>query len=185
MPDPEAVYLTEYDPAWPARFTAAAHWLRDLLDERWIGRIEHVGSTAIPGMIAKPIIDMFVEVPSFELALPNVVPVLTREGCEYFWRDDRPPGHMMFLRHAGPDGARDLHMHMAPPGHKLWERLAFRDYVIAHPNRAAEYAALKQELARRYPEDREAYTAGKGPLVRELTDLALSTESFHARASRS
>lgn len=103
----------------------------------------------------------------------QAVPQLVAEGWDYIWRSDRPPGHMMFIRKLAPHGPRTHHMHMAPRGHKLWERLYFRDYLLQHPDEAQKYAALKQELAEKFTNDREAYTNAKGEYVQQITERAL------------
>src|SRR3954467_5090188 len=107
---PEAVHLVPYDPRWPELFRAEAQRLQELLGPQFVLRFEHIGSTAIPGLSAKPIIDMLIEIPSFESAHMNILPKLQQEGCEYHWRDDRPPGHMYFVRRDAA-GVRTHHVH--------------------------------------------------------------------------
>jgi GrpB-like predicted nucleotidyltransferase (UPF0157 family) len=162
------VELVAYDPRWAEIFRAEAERLRKLLGGEMVLRVEHVGSTGVGGMMAKPVIDMLVEIPSFEAAMGLVLPKLMEEGCEYFWRDDRPPGHMMFIRR-NASGVRTHHIHMAPAGHSLWERVEFRDYLRSHPAEAREYEQLKMRLAAEHPGDREAYTNGKGEYVKRIT----------------
>jgi GrpB-like predicted nucleotidyltransferase (UPF0157 family) len=161
------VHLRSYDPRWPELFRAEAERLRHLLGNAVVNRIEHVGSTAVPRIIAKPVIDMLVEIPSFKTAERDIVPTLREEGWEYIWRDDRPPGHMMFIRRAS-DGRRTHHVHMAPAGHSLWERVLFRDYLRSHPQEASRYEQLKIRLASLYAADSEAYTEAKGAYVKEI-----------------
>jgi len=174
------VVLTEYDPKWLELFEQEAKHLLDLLGKTLVLRIEHVGSTAIPGMPAKPIIDMLVEVPSFEQAKQEALPRLAVEGYAYCWRDDRPPGHMMFIKRVSPNGPRTHHIHMAPAGHKLWQRLYFRDYLRTHPDEARRYAQIKQDLARQFPTDREAYTNGKSEYINLIASKACyETQEFY------
>lgn len=172
----DAVRLAAYDPRWPEMFRAEASRLRKLLGSAEELRSEHVGSTAVPGLSAKPIIDMLMEVTSFESARQTIIPRLLDDGWEYLWRDDRPPGHMMFIRRDSA-GVRTYHLHMAPAGHPMWERLAFVDYLRSHRDEALNYERLKHQLASEHPEDREAYTAGKGEYVRRITVLALQEEN--------
>lgn len=94
----DPVEIIPYHPTWPRRFDAAARFLRRRFGPRLISDVAHVGSTAIPGMPAKPVLDILVEVASFDDARAHILPPLTAEGWEYIWRDDRPPGHMMFIR---------------------------------------------------------------------------------------
>ena len=166
------IILTDYDPRWPQLFEQEANHLRALLTDDLILRVEHVGSTAIPDMAAKPVIDMLVEIPSFDQAQQMAIPKLQAQGYEYIWRSDRPPGHMMFIKKSSSNGDRTHHLHMAPAGHKLWERLYFRDYLRAQPEEAHHYQQLKRNLANRFPTDREAYTHGKSEYVQRITAKA-------------
>jgi GrpB-like predicted nucleotidyltransferase (UPF0157 family) len=166
----DEVYLVDYDPSWPRQYAEFARWLRDRLGSDVALRIEHYGSTAIPGMPAKPIIDVLVQVPSFTTAKRRVVPRLDGEEWEYWWYSD----HMTFVKREKLMGQRTHHVHMAPRGHPLWEGIVFRDYLRTHPEEAARYAALKRELAKGYREDREGYTQAKTEFVREVTRRAAS-----------
>lgn len=165
------VQLVPYDPRWPEMFRAEAARLRHFLGTAAVLRVEHMGSTALPGLSAKPIIDMLIEIPSFDVALRTIVPKLREERWEYLWRDDRPPGHMVFIRRDGA-GVRTHHLHMAPAGHPMWERLAFRDYLRTHPDEARRYEKLKRQLASTHSGDREAYTEGKAEYVNRITTRA-------------
>ena len=174
----DAVHLVPYDPTWPEMFRAEAQRLRQLLGPQYMLRAEHIGSTAIPGLSAKPIIDILIEVPSFESALVNILPKLQQEGWEYHWRDDRPPGHMYFVRRnaAGP---RTHHLHALTSGPPGWERVAFRDYRRAIPEEPRRYEQLKRELSEKHHLDRETYTEGKGEYIRRITAHALSLITKH------
>ena len=180
----DAIVIADYDPFWPQRFEHEAANLRTILAEELIHRIEHIGSTAIPGMPAKPIIDMLVEISSFDRAKAIAIPRLQAQGYDYIWRSDRPPGHMMFIKRSSPNGPRTHHLHMAPAGHKLWDRVYFRDYLRAHPEEAQRYAQLKRDLANRFPTDREAYTHGKSAYVQYITAKARGmTHDPHPKSS--
>lgn len=165
------IVIMEYDRQWVELFEREAIYLRNLLGEALILRIEHFGSTAIPGMPAKPIIDMLVEIPNFDRIQQEALPKLVDARYEYLWRSDRPPGHMMFVKRS-PDGLRTHHIHMATTGHKFWERLYFRDYLRNHPEEATRYAQLKRDLAAQFLGDREAYTNGKSEYVASITTKA-------------
>ena len=165
----DEIYLVDYDPSWPQQFNEIESWLRDCLGSEIALRVEHYGSTAIEGMSAKPIIDVLVEVPSFSEAKQRAVPLLNSETWEYWWYSD----HMIFIKREKLMGQRTHHIHMAPQGHKLWEGLAFRDYLRTHDNDALRYATLKQELATSYRQDRERYTDAKTIFIKEITSKAL------------
>lgn len=160
----DEVELLPADPAWPQGFAVLSAWLRRQLGPELALRIEHYGSTAVPGLPAKPIIDILLEVPSWALARSRLLPCLAAAGWEYWWYS----GHLVFFRRRGPMGERDCHLHVAPAGHEVWQGLAFRDYLRAHPEAAARYAALKQRLAGEFRHDREAYTQAKTAFVQEI-----------------
>jgi GrpB-like predicted nucleotidyltransferase (UPF0157 family) len=163
------IYLVDYDPSWPAQFDEMADWLRTRLGTDVALRVEHYGSTAIPGMPAKPVIDILVEVPSFAEAKKRVLPCLNEETWEYWWY----AGHMVFFKRKELMGERTHHVHLAPCGHAFWDGLPFRDYLRSHAEDAARYAALKRQLAERHRKDREAYTDSKSEFVREVLSRAM------------
>ncbi|MDV2995882.1 MAG: hypothetical protein N4J56_005536 [Chroococcidiopsis sp. SAG 2025] len=165
------IVIVEYDRKWVELFEQEAIYLRNLLGKASILRIEHFGSTAIPGMPAKPIIDILVEIPSFDRIQQEALPKLVDAGYEYLWRSDRPPGYMMFVKRSS-DGKRTHHIHMATAGNTLWERLYFRNYLCSHPEEATRYARLKRDLSQKFPGDREAYTNGKSEYVHLITTKA-------------
>jgi GrpB-like predicted nucleotidyltransferase (UPF0157 family) len=122
-----------------------------------------------------------VEVGSLRAARTDVAPILQAQGYDYFWRptfgDDVPPWYAFFIRR-GPQGTRTHHIHMVTRLHTFqehWERLLFRDYLIAHPKIAQEYAQLKMELAAAHPNDRVAYTKGKTAFIQGIMTDAKST----------
>ena len=171
----ETVVLSEYDPAWPARFEAESERLRRLLSGLPIGRIEHVGSTAVPGLCGKPIVDLMVEVPDYGLVRDRIAPILTDAGYEYFWRPLSPgdPGidYAWFIRR-DTAGRRSHHVHMAPAASPYWDRVTFRDRLRADPDLAAEYAAVKRSALRESGGDRAAYARAKGPFIRRVLATA-------------
>ena len=168
----EEVAVVPYDPVWPRMFDEEKRHLRKCLPSRLIRRIEHFGSTAIPGLAAKPIVDVLVEVSSLEATKARIAPVLEAQGYDYFWRpthgDDGPPFYAWFIKRNSA-GVRTHHIHMVESDFEHWERLLFRDYLIDHPKTAKEYEALKLALARDYPNDRVAYTKGKTEFVVSVT----------------
>lgn len=161
---PAPVYVVPYDPSWPARFVAEREALARVLAPWLAGPIEHIGSTAVPGLVAKPVIDIMGAVESLEASRPALAAV-AELGYVYFpYRED-----IMHWLCKPSDEVRTHHLHLVPYGSPLWrERLAFRDRLRADPDVAAEYAALKLELAVRYQLDREAYTDAKEPFVRRV-----------------
>jgi GrpB-like predicted nucleotidyltransferase (UPF0157 family) len=171
----EEVEVVEYDPRWPAMFERERDHLRECLPADLVGRIEHFGSTAVPGLPAKPIVDMLVEVRSLDETRRRIAPALEAQGYDYFWRptwgDDTPPFYAWFIRRDGA-GRRTHHVHMVEPDFEHWDRLLFRDYLIAHPDAAAEYGRLKRRLAREHRGDRVAYTEAKTAFIRGVMEKA-------------
>ncbi|RCV90122.1 GrpB family protein [Billgrantia montanilacus] len=164
----EPVHLMDYDPVWPARFDAERTRLLerfpdDLLD------VQHIGSTAISGMPAKPIIDVMAGVASMAMADALFDPLLdygyvTSQEFNASLTDRR-----WFMRHA--NGQRTHHLHVVVHDGDLWnKRLAFRDTLRSDAALSARYAALKRELASCHREDREAYTRAKGDFVRSIVE---------------
>jgi GrpB-like predicted nucleotidyltransferase (UPF0157 family) len=178
------VALAPYDPRWPEWFRREEAHLRACLPPELLGRIEHFGSTAVPGLAAKPIVDMLVEVTDLGAARARIAPVLEAQGYDYFWRpthgDDGPPFYAWFVKRDPGSGVRTHHLHMVE-GHftEHWDRLLFRDYLVAHPEVAQEYARLKARLALDHPNDRVAYTRGKTEFVVRVTEQAMR---FFAKA---
>jgi GrpB-like predicted nucleotidyltransferase (UPF0157 family) len=167
----DEVRLVEYDPSWPAQYEVMADWLRKTIPPEVLLRVEHFGSTAIPGMPAKPVIDILLEVPSFREARRKLIPIFNQPECEYWGYDD----HILFIKRKEFLGTRTHHIHAAPSGGRFWERIAFRDYLRTHPDDAKRYAALKNGLASPHATDREAYTDAKGSFIQEITAKALKT----------
>jgi GrpB-like predicted nucleotidyltransferase (UPF0157 family) len=167
----EEVAIVPYDPAWPELFRLEKEHLLACLPRELLGRIEHFGSTAVPGLAAKPVVDMLVEIRSADTARERIVPVLESQGYDYFWRPefDGPPFYHWFIKRDAR-GARTHHIHMVEAVSRLWDRLLFRDHLIACPAIAADYAALKRRLAEDHRHDRIAYTKAKSDFITSVTE---------------
>jgi GrpB-like predicted nucleotidyltransferase (UPF0157 family) len=165
----EPIIVIDYDPSWPQLF--------ETLRSRIIGAlgtltaaIEHVGSTAVPGLAAKPIIDIDVLLKTTH-DFPVVVQRLADIG--YFHRGDLGiPEREAFLT---PPNDVPHHVYVCPPCSREFQRhVVFRDYLRAHPNVADVYGRLKKELAVQFPDNRSAYVAGKSEFVAEVMNLAVA-----------
>jgi GrpB-like predicted nucleotidyltransferase (UPF0157 family)/ubiquinone/menaquinone biosynthesis C-methylase UbiE len=171
----EEVSVLPYDPEWPRLFREERERLLACLPRDLVGRVEHFGSSAVPGLPAKPIIDMLVEVTSLDETRRRIVPALEALGYEYFWRptwgDDTPPFYAWFIKR-NAQGERTHHIHMVEKHFEHWERLLFRDFLIAHPEEAAAYGRLKLRLADEHPGDRVAYTDGKANFIKRVMERA-------------
>jgi GrpB-like predicted nucleotidyltransferase (UPF0157 family) len=168
----EEVDIVPYNPAWPRMFEEERSHLLATLPPELIKRVEHFGSTAIPGLAAKPIVDILVEVTSLEETKRRIAPILEAQGYDYFWRpthgDDGPPFYAWFIKRDSA-GVRTHHIHMVESDFEHWDRLLFRDYLIQRPEIAKEYENLKLDRARDYPNDRIAYTNGKTEFIVRVT----------------
>jgi GrpB-like predicted nucleotidyltransferase (UPF0157 family) len=162
-----------HDPAWADRFSEAAHELAEALGA--LASVHHIGSTAVPGLHAKPIIDLLVatsDLAHVDARTPAIVALgyealgeYGLAGRRYFRRDDE-------------DGERTHHLHVWRVGDPaLLRHLAFRDYLLAHPDVAAEYGALKRRLAERHAEDIESYIEGKDAFVKAVEADALAWQA--------
>ena len=152
-------------------------WLRREVGPEIALRIEHYGSTAVPGMPAKPVVDILVEVPSFRKVKERALRCTNDETWEYWWYSD----HMVFFKRKKLMGERLYHIHIAPAGHVVWNAIAFRDYLKAHSEEAERYVALKRKLAVSYAQDREGYTEAKTEYVKEITAKALTEGGYDQR----
>ena len=175
----DEITLVDYDPAWPARFAEEVERIQAALGDSVVA-IEHFGSTAVPGLSAKPVIDLLVAVRSLPEARTRAVSALEALGYAY-WRDDPAPDRLFFVKGLPPNGPRTHHVHVVDLSvshdprlgeFTFADRLLFRDYLRAHPDEAVRYAELKRELARQFSEDREAYTSGKTEYVYSIMQKA-------------
>jgi GrpB-like predicted nucleotidyltransferase (UPF0157 family) len=167
MTDEAPIVVVPYDSAWPYQFDQERRDLERVLDNWLVEPIEHVGSTAVPGLAAKPVIDIMAGVESLETSR-SAIAVLSDIG--YCYSPYRPDVEHYFCK---PSPAfRTHHLHLVPYGSAGWnDRLAFRDYLRCHPSVAREYEQLKYELAEQYRLDREAYTEAKGPFVARVLQV--------------
>ncbi len=158
------VHVVAYDQSWPALFEAERTILSEILRPWLTGPIEHVGSTAVPGLPAKPVIDLMAGVDTLEASRSALRPL---EDFGYHYAPYRAE-LMHWLCKPGLY-VRTHHLHLVPFRSPLWdERLRFRDCLRSTPAVADEYAALKYQLAEIHRFDREAYTQAKGAFIAQV-----------------
>jgi GrpB-like predicted nucleotidyltransferase (UPF0157 family) len=158
------VRVVAYDQQWPRLFEQAAAELGDALGPHALS-VQHVGSTAVAGLSAKPILDVLVGIPNFENGR-QLIPILQKLGYEYRPHEEIPDRHY-FRRGSGR--VRTHHLSLAvPDSHHYRVTIAFRDALRRDPELLREYADLKADLAARFPYDRESYLAGKSPFVQRV-----------------
>lgn len=173
----EEVDIVPYDLRWPEMFGSEKDHLLACLPNDLIRRVEYSGSTAVPGLAAKPVLDVLVEVADLQATRDRIAPVLEAQGYDYFGRpthgDDGPPFNAWFIKRDPGTGVRTHHIHMVEAGFvEHWDRLLFRDYLVAHPQVALEYQRLKLHLPSAHPRDRVAYTKGKTEFIVRVTEEA-------------
>lgn len=161
------VLLEEHNPAWKAHYEEEKEFLASVFSGKLV-RISHIGSSSVPGLLAKPTVDILLEAAG-DADLDAVTERLQDEG----YAVNTPKGDLiMYLKGYTPQGfqGQAFHIHVRHSGD--WGELYFRDYLLAHPETAAEYAALKTALKAQYPHDRDGYTEAKGQFVRACTERA-------------
>lgn len=171
--DLESVEIVQYDPAWPAEYERERDLIADALGNLMVG-IEHVGSTAVPGLGAKPIIDMMVGVRSLADGEKCVAPM---EGLGYEYKGEFGiPGRLYFRKLT--DGLRTHHLHMVEIESDFWQRhLLFRDYLREHPKEGRNYYELKIRLAERFGTDRLGYNEAKTEFIESALARARAAKS--------
>ncbi|MEO7743383.1 MAG: GrpB family protein [Usitatibacter sp.] len=159
----EGLMLTPYSPLWPALFDLERRRLLEIFNDA--AAVEHVGSTAVPGLGAKPIIDVMLGAPDLALVEARI-PALAAEGYRYVPEFEKAmPDRRYFAKLDRPPGK--FHLHAVALDSPFWARhLAFRDALRADESLARKYWRLKQHLAARHPDDRGAYTDAKGDFIR-------------------
>jgi GrpB-like predicted nucleotidyltransferase (UPF0157 family) len=159
---PEPVEVVDYDPTWPDEYERLKLRVLDALRDNVV-RIEHVGSTAVPGLAAKPIVDLYAVV----LDLDRASEQLSAIGYT-------PQGDLGVHGRIGfdwPAGEKRHHLYICRPDHAgLDSVVRFRDRMRSTPNKALEYADLKRELAARHRNDRDAYALGKSHFIEEVIE---------------
>lgn len=164
----QTVYLVDHDPSWHKRFVAQRDVLSQLLSPWLAAPPEHVGSTAVPGLRAKPVVDIAAPVVSLNAA-QAAVPVLETDGW-LFWANDPNRWYRLWFLRPTP-AARTHHLYLMQHDHpELRGLLLFRDALREDPALLKEYAALKERLAEQHPTDRDAYTDAKSDFIRSVVE---------------
>jgi len=165
------IILSEHDPAWAGLYVAERNRIEQAAGRENIVRISHYGSTSVPGLVAKPTIAILLEIRD---GTDTAALIKNLTGIGYLY-DPQPcdyPPHMMFMKGYTPRGfeGQAYHIHVRYSGD--WDELVFRDYLIAHPETAKEYAKVKNRLREKFEFDREAYTRGKSEFILTIMQKA-------------
>lgn len=165
------IILSNYKPVWKKNFLKEKEVVEHAIGIRDIIRINHIGGTAVPGLISKPTIDVLVEIAD-DADTAKIVSNMQLAGYRYLEQPKKPPPHMMFIKGYTEEGFKGqvFHVHVRYGGD--WDELYFRDYLLAHPEIAAEYGRLKMKLKQKYEYDRDAYTDAKTDFIQRINKLA-------------
>jgi GrpB-like predicted nucleotidyltransferase (UPF0157 family) len=176
----QPVEVVDYDRDWPRQYEEERDRIAAAIGDSAVA-IEHVGGTAVPGLPAKPVIDLMVGVEDIERAGPAVAGLINL-GYEYVPEFESQLPDRRYFRRGSPESH---HVHMVPVDSDYFaEHLLFRDWLRAHPQAAEEYGKLKRGLAGRFPLDRDAYRAGKVPFI-EMVVAAARREAVSDQPQRS
>ncbi len=165
------IKLSEHDPKWAGLYWRERDKVAAAAGDENIVRISHIGSTAVSGLIAKPTIDILLEIRE-DCDTEKLKKALVSAGYIFTAQPDNPPPHMMFLKGYTPQGFKGqaYHVHVRYAGD--WGEHYFRDYLKANKNAADEYGRLKTELLGKYEHDRDGYTEAKTEFINKYTALA-------------
>ena len=176
------IILSDYDPAWPEWFEEEKANLERLVGLENIARISHFGSTSVPGLTAKPTVDILLElkgnidIEELVVALPSSEYIcLRREGNSLSEHDE-----IMVIKGYLTDGFAEKIYHIHVRYYGDWDELYFRDYLITHPETAAEYVELKRNLFKDFEHNRDGFTEAKGAFINEITDKAKMIAHYDA-----
>jgi len=174
----DQIALVPYNPQWPDMAKIEIKRLYEILPIKHILDIQHVGSTAIPGILSKPIIDIQIAVDS--LSAIEQIAIDKLKTLDYVdWEDNPDKERMFFVKGMPPYGEkRTHHLHIVEPASKHWQdKINFRDYLRIHPETASEYEKLKIKLAKQYTYDRELYTEAKTKFINDVLNKAKTEKS--------
>jgi len=165
------IILCEYKDIWRENYFAEKAIIEHAIGSQSIVSINHIGSTAVPNMIAKPTIDILLEIKE-DVDISKFISKMRAIGYIYSEQPKNPAPHMMFMKGYTPTGFKGqvFHVHIRFSGD--WDELYFRDYLLKYPEIAEEYGKLKIELQKKYKHDRDGYTDAKTAFIKGITKLA-------------
>ena len=165
------IFIVDYNPDWPRLALIESRNIVKAVGKDVVTRIEHIGSTAIPGLCAKPTIDFLLEI--FEFTNCDLlIKQLHKIGYHFIPKPENPKPHMMFAKGYSESGinGQTFHIHLRYPGD--WDEIVFRDYLRSNYDAALNYSDLKRVLADNYVNDREKYTDNKTDFINRVIRLA-------------
>ena len=169
------IEMFEYNPNWSLIFESEKQLIKSILAHNTILRIEHFGSTSIPNLKSKDIIDIIIEIPSKLLFDKNIIKKMSELDYQFFRQSGFGPDYMIFVKgfHTNGEKAQKFFVHMTVGNHsELWDRIYFRDYLKVHSNIAKQYENLKCKLTKKHSKNRIEYRIGKTEFVKRITEMA-------------
>jgi len=165
------IILSEHKSVWKKNYLKEKAVVEQAVGPRDIVRISHIGSTAVPRLIAKPTIDILVEIKD-DTDTAKIISSMQQRGYRYLEQPNNPPPHMMFIKGYTPEGFKGqvFHVHIRYSGD--WDEIYFRDYLLTHPEIAEEYSRLRLNLKQKHEYDRDAYTYAKTDFIKRICRLA-------------
>lgn len=165
------IIISEYKEYWVDYFISEKKTLENIINNDNIIKISHIGSTSIPGLAAKPTIDILIEIKD-NTDTERLIKKLENADYIYSPQPQKPAPHMMFMKGYTLQGFEEkvFHIHIRYAGD--WNEIHFRDYLLSHPEIANQYGELKLKLAKKYTHDRDGYTEAKTDFIREVNELA-------------
>ena len=165
------IIISKHNPIWKENYLTEKAIIEEIIGIYNFVRISHYGSTAVPNLLAKPTIDILVEIKD-NTDTEKLILDMEAAGYIYSPQPNNPAPHMMFMKGYTPEGFKGqvYHIHVRYSGD--WDELYFRDYLISHPNVADEYGNFKIELKHKFEHDRHKYTYAKTDFIRRITKLA-------------
>ncbi len=162
------ITIVDYNPDWPRLASIESKNIIEVVGKELVSRIEHIGSTAAPGLCAKPTIDLILEI----LEITNcdlLIEHLKKINYSYIPHPENPAPHMMFAKGYSTSGitGQTFHVHVRYPGD--WDEIVFRDYLRKNQKVANDYAKLKLKLSEEFKNDREKYTDSKTTFIKNAT----------------
>ncbi|WP_316851666.1 GrpB family protein [Pedobacter agri] len=169
------IEISEYDTNWPIIYKAERDRIVKNINPNFFSRIEHFGSTSVPGLSSKNTIDILLAVKFDDTKNQEFIEQMKNIGYDFNWQNEDENPHMVFLKGYDPEKPKQqtYHIHAAPQDHILWNRIHFRNYLITHPEIAKAYEDLKKSLADKYKRERVKYRIAKTDFITEITKKSL------------
>ena len=169
------IEISQYDTNWPNVYLAERARIENNITSTLYSRIEHFGSTSVPGLSSKNTIDILMAVEFDNTQNHELIEQMKNIGYDFNWQNEGGNPHMVFVKGYDPEKPKQqtYHIHAAPQDHILWNRIHFRNYLIAHPQVAKAYEDLKRSLADKYKHERVEYRIAKTEFINEFTKKSL------------